>query len=498
MNDAMIERILSCPNLPSLPVVAMRVIELTQRTDVSLEELARTIQNDQALSAKVLKTVNSSFYGLRRRCSTIHGALVMLGLSTVKSLTLGFSLVSAINDGVDGSFDLVAYWRRGLFAAVGARLVANRVKHPHADEAFLGGLLQDLGMMAMYRTLGKRYLRVIPAGAGDHSQLVKVELAELEVQHPEIGARLAERWKLPELLVMPVRYHERPSAAPSQHVGIVRCVALGNIFHDVLTDVEPQPALRRLWARGKAWFDLEPADMDDLVRRANAATREMSHLFRLDAGEFAEAEDILQQAQRRLKELSKSQDIAVSYGPALEALVSDSDQTDPLTGSVGRTELMRRAELVFGESLKGRGPLAVLTVSLDSFADLVRGRGPEAADIALVETAALMMDMFEPGGVVGRVDQATFVVLLPGVTHDRAVHAGAEIRSRLASEACAWGIGSESCPLTASVGAAALEPDSGPVWPAVHELILASARAMEAAGVSGGNCVRALGSSVAA
>ncbi len=71
MNHELLEEILSCPSLPSLPAVAVRVIEMTQNPNVKLDELASVIQNDQGLSAKILRTVNSSFYGLRQRCSTI-------------------------------------------------------------------------------------------------------------------------------------------------------------------------------------------------------------------------------------------------------------------------------------------------------------------------------------------------------------------------------------------------------------------------------------------
>src|ERR1051325_6151536 len=147
MNPELIERILRCPTLPTLPAVAVRVLELTGDESVSLERLAEEIQNDQALAAKVLKTINSSFYGVRRPCGTISQAMVMLGLSAVKSLALSFSLVSSIGFG-DDEFDHVAYWRRGLYTAAAAKIIAREVGRAFEDEAFLGGLLQDVGMMA--------------------------------------------------------------------------------------------------------------------------------------------------------------------------------------------------------------------------------------------------------------------------------------------------------------------------------------------------------------
>jgi two-component system cell cycle response regulator len=491
MKEEMIERIMSCPALPSLPAVAVRVLELTQRRDVSMDELASTIQNDQALAAKVLKTVNSSFYGLRRRCTTINGALVMLGLSTVKSLSLGFSLVSALNEGGGGGFDLVAYWRRGLYTAVAGKLLADRTRSPLADEVFLGGLLQDIGMMAMYQTLGKRYLRVIPIAGGDHRQLARAELVELEVQHPEIGAMLVERWKLPEELIAPIRYHERPTAAPPEHEKMVRCVAVGNIVHDVLTDADPVAALRRLHARAKGWFDCSAADAEQLVRQAADATREMSSLFRLETGAIAQAEEILERAQRQLKELSRTREAAAGYGASLESVVSDGDTLDPLTGSAGRMELLRTAERDFSAARERGGSLAVLTISIDAFDDLVRSHGAEHADIALVETAALLCERFEGGGaIVGRWADATFAVVVPDMTHDRALRIAADVRGQVETASRSWGIGAAGSSLTVSVGAASLDTAAGRTYPKAQQLLAASARAMEAAAIAGGNCVR--------
>jgi HD-like signal output (HDOD) protein len=94
MNDDLLTRVKACPNLPSLPAIAMQVLELAKQADVDIAEIARIISKDPAMSGKILKTVNSSFYGRSQHVSTISHALVILGLQSVKTLVLGFSLVS--------------------------------------------------------------------------------------------------------------------------------------------------------------------------------------------------------------------------------------------------------------------------------------------------------------------------------------------------------------------------------------------------------------------
>src|SRR5690606_30751876 len=111
---------------------------------------------------------------------TIKQAIVVLGLSTVKSLTLGFSLVSSVDLKDKEGFDHNEYWRRGLFTAVAAREIAKIGCPDFQDEAFLGGLLQDVGMVALYETLGERYVRVLEQIGGDHRKLAGFESAEFE------------------------------------------------------------------------------------------------------------------------------------------------------------------------------------------------------------------------------------------------------------------------------------------------------------------------------
>src|SRR5829696_9232908 len=113
MNQQLIDRIRQCPNLPSLPAVAMQVLDLTQKPGVDMAEIARIISRDPALSGKILRTVNSSFYGRSQAIGTISHALVILGLQSVKTLVLGFSLVTNLNKAGQkgGGFKHLAYWK---------------------------------------------------------------------------------------------------------------------------------------------------------------------------------------------------------------------------------------------------------------------------------------------------------------------------------------------------------------------------------------------------
>lgn len=478
MNAELLEEVLSCPSLPSLPAVALKVIELTSDRNVALERLAETIQNDQGLAAKVLRTVNSSFYGLRTRCSTINKALVMLGLSPVKSLALGFSLVSSLTDENDREFDYVAYWRRGLYTAVAARCIAEAARLRWADEAFLGGLLQDVGQMAFYRALGPRYLAVMARTGGDHRKLARCELSELDIQHADLGAMLAQRWKLPDELVLPVKYHERPTAAPAGCVQLVQAVGLGNHAHDALTDPDPADAMRKLYGKAQEWFGIGASDMSGILRRIAEATKEMSALFRLDTGRQVNPDEIVRLANQRLIEVSRDAGRDESGGESLDALLLDSHQVDPLTGVLTRAEFDATVRRAFQLSRSSGERMSILNVAVEGFRALAERGGAERGDEILIGTAALLRKHFEPlGGAVCRVGTEIFGVVFLGTAVKAVERSAQEFRAEFAPLSAGWTGNAHA--LACAVGLASIEQTPRPVPGNPAELVMAAARAVQ-------------------
>src|SRR5882757_3067218 len=160
MNEQLLQRIRNCPNLPSLPSIAVQVLNLAQRPDADIAEIARIISKDPALSSKILRTVNSSFYGRSQNVSTISHSLVILGLQSVKTLVLGFSLVTNLTKAKSTGFKHIHYWRRSIYAATAARTIAAKLAVVQQEEAFLAALLMDIGMLVLDAVLGEPYSQV--------------------------------------------------------------------------------------------------------------------------------------------------------------------------------------------------------------------------------------------------------------------------------------------------------------------------------------------------
>lgn len=480
MDHEIIEEILSCSSLPSLPAVALRVVELTSNVDVKLPELATTIQNDQGLASKVLRTVNSSFYGLPNRCASINKALVLLGLGPVKSLALSFSLIGSIGDQDDG-FDYQSYWRRGLYTAVAAKVVADHLKLAVADEAFLAGLLQDIGVIAMHRALGFRYAEATEAASGDHRQLVKAELSAFEVQHPEIGAMLAQRWKFPDELVMPVRYHERPTAAPQGHHEIVRLIGLGNLAHDAMTDADPVPALRKLYQRADQWFGIKSDTMQAIFKKIAEGAKDMSSLLRIDTGSHPDAESIVREAEKQLMGMAKTGN---GSAQTLDNLLIDSKQFDPLTGAVGRAGFDLALKKAFELSATSMEPVALVQVALDGLQKAAGQIGTSAGDETVNACIVLLRKHFASlGGVICKLGGDLFAVVLYGANGRAAQQTADEFRASFEKAMLTWPLGGGT--VKSSVGIASHEPGTPAIHASLQQFVIASVNALKAARSSG-------------
>lgn len=494
MQSQILRELTNCDSLPSLPAVAARILELTQDPNVKLDDLAEMIQNDQALAAKILRTINSSYYGLRQSCGSIQRAIAMLGLSPVRSLVLGFSLVDTVGSSQGGAFDFIAYWRRGLLTAMGARALAEAKKLSNADEAFLGGLLQDVGMVVLHRALGSQYESLMARSEGAHASLLAFEINELETHHADVGAMLTENWKMPRELTLCVRFHERPTAAPQEVASLVRCVALGNLVHDALVETDPSTALRGLYTKGKAWLDLTPSEIDDILTEIGEAAKDVSKFFSLDIGKYRNADAIVSAAERQMMSVSRSGEHESYAERGLESAISSAPERDGLTGAIGSQGFLTALRTALPDATEGKTTLSVAQFVLDGADALVEQHDAETLDEAVIGAVSLLRAAYEPmGGIICRLAPTIFGVVLPGTSREAATRAAEQFRAQLPVSVSGW-IGSggpKAHPLRVSAGVASIDDQTRGSITDANALMSAAASAIKAARSSGGDAVRA-------
>ena len=199
--DSTIEQLAATARqLHSLPAVAMEVLELTKNPTVDTRALKACIENDPALTTRLLRVVNSSLFGLSREVSDLNQALALLGTKPLKLLVLGFSLPTGLFEGIEAE-TLASYWRHTLTKAVAAREICETIFGRPGDEAFLAGLLEDLAVLLLIQELGKPYTKLLNKAYADGRDLASLELQAMGFDHAALTARMLEQWELPETLV---------------------------------------------------------------------------------------------------------------------------------------------------------------------------------------------------------------------------------------------------------------------------------------------------------
>ncbi len=479
MNEELLERVLQSPRLPSLPVIAIEVIDLVQQEDVSIKQIASTIQNDAALSGKILRTVNSSFYGQVNQISTISQSLVVLGLNAVKTLALGFSLVANLKDEGGKGFNHFTFWKRSLYTAVAARELAQATGGQNPEEEFLAGLLADVGLLAMYQTLGSEYQELVKKVGKEHGLLRDLERKQLGTDHAEMGGALGEHWRLPPHLRVPIRFHETPDECPSDHLSRVRCLTLGCRVADVFISENPGEALETYFKQAEAWFRFLKKKSEPLLKQIHNNTIEMRRLFDLPTGQLGNAEEILARANEAMVSIS------LATAKQNEALTQQAT-TDSLTGVANRRKLNEYIAEQFAQAEKTGKPLSVVFLDTDHFKKFNDTYGHQVGDRVLVEQAKTIVSAAPAVGLVARYGGEEFAIVLPNTGKVEATRLAERVRQLIGAARVESDEG-EQLSITASIGVATF---SGSCFQSFQSLMKAADQAVYAAKHAGRNCVR--------
>ncbi|KMQ50600.1 metal dependent phosphohydrolase [Chitinispirillum alkaliphilum] len=209
-DSARIKRITqSIIGLPTLPTVVSKMLEMIDNPRTSASTLARLISTDQALTAKILKLANSAYYGFSREISTVNMAIVVLGFNTVKDMGLWLSVFDVFKKSSDSnSFDIVRFWEHSVACGIAARMVARNTQSRYAGEAFVAGLLHDIGKVVLNQYFNKDFLEILQKA--QESSLEDAEKEILGIGHGRIGAWLAEKWNLPSMISETILHHHQP------------------------------------------------------------------------------------------------------------------------------------------------------------------------------------------------------------------------------------------------------------------------------------------------
>lgn len=268
--DEILQQLTEIRDLPTLPAVFVRIIKALRNSHASVKDIAKVVETDQAITMKILRLINSSFYGLSRSVDSVHQAIVLLGANTLKNVVISASVFKAMGgSGKSPVFNREAFWQHSIGCGMIARFLGNHTGYGRDEEGFIAGIIHDIGKVVMDQYFHDKLALVSREVNLRKISFYQAEKETLGITHAEVGAYLAETWSLPEKLVNVIARHHRSNsqAQPEPLTALVsisdmlaRQYQVGSGGDDLIPSLDPD-----VWAQ----VGLDPAKIaawDEQIR----------------------------------------------------------------------------------------------------------------------------------------------------------------------------------------------------------------------------------------
>ena len=341
MDTTFEKKLAACKTLPTLPAIAGEIVRLCNTDDTDIQELSSLIAKDPAIAAKVLSMANSiMFVGRAGPSSTISQAVGRLGKNSVMTLSLSFSL-ARLRVSAPDAFDFKRFWKRSLLSAAAAGYLGE-LHRQSREEAFLGGMFQDIGMLAMHEVLGRTYTDAIAPAGRDHLRQERLERETFATDHREVGAWLARSWRIPDYLVHTTLGSHNPVSheITRAHEALVKCVALSGFVADVWAGSDDRAVTTRQAAEcARMWLDMSSESFLKLLNQVARAVPELSRLFEIPLDDTALSSTLEQAKDALIKVSLRSAHDADEAISSVHQLVKDKEVAE----TQARTRRLDRA-----------------------------------------------------------------------------------------------------------------------------------------------------------
>jgi len=205
-------------NLPAMSATMLEVSKLLDDPSTNTAVLSKIIGKDQGLSTKILSIANSPLYGLTRKVSTIDFAILIIGYQDIKNIVVALTMVDSFRNKSDKYLDQNSFWMHSMLSGTASKRVAEDLGFRIGSEAFVAGLLHDLGLPVMHKFFKSEFEDIVNDFKENEVPILEAEIKYLGMDHQEIGNFLATKWSLPEHLSSSILYHHKPSNAPEEDV----------------------------------------------------------------------------------------------------------------------------------------------------------------------------------------------------------------------------------------------------------------------------------------
>ena len=380
MSTAVVEFLSGDIQIPSPPLIAIRILEAVKKDNESFDELARIISSDPALAAKILMVANSSFYTITQKVDSIPKALSILGTNTLKNIALSFVIAKGLRGPAAGGFDFDFFWKRALTAAVATDILSSEISVKSGD-AFVTALLQDVGIVILYLCRASDYLKVFDEKRASSLLIEEAEKMVFGFDHQELGAEVLKNWGIPETIYEPIRYHHACHNAPQEIESVSQLLLLSDkmssVYHGTRS-AEKIQEINRIICRD---HEMNEAHLGAMIDSVAEKSVEMFSFFEIEPGDMKPFSQILQEANEELGrlnlsyeqltvELKQAKDRAEKFAQELKSaneILREFAFRDGLTGLYNHRYFQDTLDRELGRVVRYKKPLSLIMIDIDHF-----------------------------------------------------------------------------------------------------------------------------------
>ena len=448
----MLEALLESPQLPSVPAVAIRVLEITSDPGSETSDVVDAIRSDPALAAKILKSANSSYFSFRSEVTSLERAVPLIGRTVISSLALSFSLATETMTDSALTEHYRHYWLHSIVQASAAETLAKYAETGPSSELFMTGLLLDLGRLALLKVGGPDYLPVLEQWGSGESGLHELETARFGFNHVDAGVELMSRWKLPRVMVEATQCHHGEAEdidGAADGVELTRAMMMAAQVGDYFCGTRQGETLTRLRAAGLNFFGLDEAAIEKYLEDTDQAIQRTAELLSADTSALSGPAELMAQACQQLAELTIRQDREHQE-------LREQALLDPLTGLYNRRYFDEAVRTQVRQASRTAAVIGLLFIDADHFKQLNDNCGHAFGDQVLKRIGELLKEQIRESDIAARFGGEEFVVLTVD-TSEAGLKVMAE-RIRRTIEAEIMRHDGEIIPVTVSIGGTVTVP----------------------------------------
>ena len=299
-----------CVRLPSLPVVAIKILEMLKDDEFSVDKLSGIISTDPALAARILRMANSALYAHIPHVDSIGRAVVLLGARTLKNMALSFVIIGELKGDDPKGFDYEYFWKKSVTAAVAAEMLSQAV-NKRSDDTYVSALLMNIGKVIMYTCEPDDYTEVL-----DEKRILGAAIGELEQRvfgfdHQKVGGEILKQWNIPESVYIPISFHHDIDNCPSEHFVPAEILETSSAVSSLYSADKSVERFGRLYEMLKDRFGFDKERVNEFVDDVALKTVEILKIYHIEPGEMKPYSELIDEANQGLSKLSISYEYLV-------------------------------------------------------------------------------------------------------------------------------------------------------------------------------------------